>query len=97
MDTHSFFLTINNLHNIVIQGTSQIARTGVWRYYYLGPDVIMPLASILAAILGVILIFWRFLFNSAKRMYKALIRKFSKATPETESPADDPADSSGEA
>ena len=34
---------------------------------YLGPDSIMPLASILAAILGFVLIFWRRLLKPFKK------------------------------
>jgi len=37
---------------------------------YLGPETIMPLASILAALLGVILIFWRFIKKFILRLFK---------------------------
>lgn len=37
---------------------------------YLGPETIMPLASILAAVLGFLLIFWRFIVNSIKKIFK---------------------------
>jgi hypothetical protein len=35
----------------------------------------MPLASILAAIVGVILIFWRFIYGSIRRVFRALFWK----------------------
>ena len=35
---------------------------------YLSPDTIMPLASILAAVLGFLLIFWRVVVNFFKKM-----------------------------
>ena len=34
---------------------------------YLGPDSIMPLASILAAIIGIVLMFWRRLLKPFKK------------------------------
>ena len=37
---------------------------------YLGPETIMPLASILAAVLGFILIFWRWIVSSIKKIFK---------------------------
>ena len=45
---------------------------------YLGPDSIMPLASVIAAILGVILIFWRFILSSIKKGFRFIRRKFNK-------------------
>jgi hypothetical protein len=38
--------------------------------FYLGPETIMPLASILAAVIGVLLIFWRSIANLFKRIFK---------------------------
>ncbi len=42
---------------------------------YLGPNTVMPLASIVAAIVGVILIFWRFIFGFIRRGFRALFRR----------------------
>ncbi len=39
---------------------------------YLGPDTLMPLASILAAIAGFFLIFWRLIFKFVKRVYRKI-------------------------
>ena len=39
---------------------------------YLGPDTLMPLASILAAIVGFFLVFCRMIFKFAKKMYRKL-------------------------
>jgi len=36
---------------------------------YLGPETIMPLASIVATIIGAILIFWRFIWGSLKKVF----------------------------
>ena len=36
---------------------------------YLGPETVMPLVSFLAAALGVILIFWRYIVRFFKRIF----------------------------
>ena len=36
---------------------------------YLGPESIMPLASILAAVVGFLLIFWRTILNFVKKIF----------------------------
>jgi hypothetical protein len=38
--------------------------------FYLGPETIMPLASILATIVGVLLIGWRFFIGIFKKIFK---------------------------
>jgi hypothetical protein len=38
-------------------------------FLYLGPDSIMPLASILAAVIGFFLLFWRIIINFMKKMF----------------------------
>ena len=37
---------------------------------YLGPETLMPLASILAAIVGFFLMFWRVIFKFFKTVYR---------------------------
>jgi hypothetical protein len=39
---------------------------------YLGPETLMPLASILAAIAGFFLIFWRLIVKFIKAMYRKI-------------------------
>lgn len=39
---------------------------------YLGPETLMPLASILAAILGFFLMFWRVIFKFGKKAYRKI-------------------------
>ena len=39
---------------------------------YLGPDTLMPLASILAAIAGFLLMFWRVILKFAKKTYRKM-------------------------
>lgn len=39
---------------------------------YLGPETLMPLASILAAVAGFFLMFWRVIFKFIKKMVRKL-------------------------
>jgi len=45
--------------------------TGLYKsaLFYLGPESIMPLASILAAVIGFILIFWRSIIKIIKKVF----------------------------
>lgn len=47
---------------------------------YLGPETIMPLASILAAIVGVILIFWRYITGFLRRIFRRITGKKEEGT-----------------
>ncbi len=38
-------------------------------FLYLGPETIMPFASILAAIVGVLLLVWRYLVSFSKKVF----------------------------
>jgi hypothetical protein len=44
---------------------------------YLGPDTIMPIASAIAAIIGILLIFWRAIFTRAKKLIRIGISKIT--------------------
>jgi hypothetical protein len=44
---------------------------------YLGPDTIMPIASAIAAIVGILLIFWRAIFTRAKKLIRIGISKIT--------------------
>lgn len=48
---------------------------------YLGPETIMPLTSILAAIVGFVLIFWRLLIKPFKKMTKSADQPQPEAGP----------------
>jgi hypothetical protein len=39
---------------------------------YLGPETLMPLASILAAIVGFFLIFWKLIVRISKKIYRKI-------------------------
>lgn len=42
---------------------------------YLGPETVMPLASILAALVGILLIGWRYIVNFLKQAFKFIRAK----------------------
>lgn len=46
---------------------------------YLGPQTVLPLASVLAAAIGVILMFWRYIAATARKAFQTL---FKRATPD---------------
>lgn len=69
-------------------------QDGIIVFTYLGPETIMPLASILATIVGVILIFWRFIIGFIKRLIRFILRRPNPAASTVDQPV--PAESSGE-
>lgn len=42
---------------------------------YIGPDTLMPVASALAAIAGVVLMFWRRLVGAVKLMASKIVKR----------------------
>jgi hypothetical protein len=48
---------------------------GTSHLLYIGPDQIMPLTSWLAGVLGVLLIFWRYVMGLARRFWQFVRRK----------------------
>jgi len=66
----------------------QFLTTGV---LYLGPETVMPLASIIAAVVGFLLIFWRLLLRPFKKIYRLILRK-DDGTGDTVSEVTDAAD-----
>jgi hypothetical protein len=45
---------------------------------YLGPETTLPLTSVLAAVVGILLIFWRYVLGLGKRIFQTF---FGKSTP----------------
>ena len=45
---------------------------------YVGPETLMPLASVLAAVVGVLLMFWRKTAGLARATYRFVARQFSR-------------------
>ena len=55
---------------------------------YLGPNTVMPLASIAAAVVGIILIFWRFAFGLVRGAVRTLFRRKQDSGPADETTGD---------
>ena len=45
---------------------------------YLGPETLMPIASALAAIVGVVLMFWRRMIAFVRTSFSRVLRIFAK-------------------
>ena len=54
---------------------------------YFGPETIWPVTSFLAAAIGIILAFWRYLVDAAKRLFTG-----ARTGPQPEGPQVDPTD-----
>ena len=48
---------------------------------YVGPETLMPLASALAAVVGVLLMFWRKTVGICRASYRLLIRTATRFVP----------------
>ncbi|MBK9925994.1 MAG: hypothetical protein IPP66_11980 [Anaerolineales bacterium] len=59
---------------------------------YLGPETLMPLASVLAAIAGFFLIFWRLIVRFVKTIYRKLRGLPDEVPPEVEDVVDEEQD-----
>ena len=57
-------------------------------FLYLGPDTILPLGSAIAAIVGLILIFWRFIVGFIRRFFYKITGRTIEETPDPESSED---------
>ena len=58
---------LGSLFNVFIWFPVWAAHIFTGSLFYLGPETIMPLASILATILGFLLIFWRAIIRFIKK------------------------------
>jgi hypothetical protein len=68
----------------IVTIVSQAAAHGVapWVFLYIGPDVFLPLASALAAITGVALMFWQRLVGWLRTFWRAVFRAKPDSRPE---------------
>ncbi len=48
---------------------------------YLGPNTVLPIASVLAAAIGVILMFWRYFMTMARKTIKTVLRREAEPVP----------------
>lgn len=59
---------------------------------YLGPETLMPLASILAAIAGFFLLFWRLIVKFFRTAYRKIRGLPDEVPPDLDLDVDDPAE-----
>lgn len=53
--------------------------------FYLGPQTVLPLASVIAAVIGFVAIFWRNLVGIGRKFVKTIFRRQEKdADPNSE-------------
>lgn len=52
-------------------------------FAYFGPETMLPAASILAALLGFVLMFWRFVINLIKKPFQLILGKAADQSPTT--------------
>ena len=55
------------------------ASLGGFAFLYVGPDAILPLASAVAAVVGVLLLFWRYVVGLVRRTFRLFREKVSQA------------------
>jgi hypothetical protein len=89
-------LYINQIPNII--SISMIVRwtsPTSFMLLYLGPQTILPVASIIAAVVGFVLLFWRLILRFIKKVFKFIRRGPDLTTqvePEAVEPSHDPRD-----
>jgi TRAP-type C4-dicarboxylate transport system permease small subunit len=77
MDMHNVMLSVR----VIQQGTGNSPLDSLV-FLYLGPETVLPLASIVATIVGIVLIFWRSLFKLIRKPFKRLSRKQESQEPQ---------------
>jgi len=66
------------LHSLDVSSAIEVLRSHYpWLVVvlYVGPDQILPLTSFLGAIIGILLIFWRYVVGLAGRVWQFLFRR----------------------
>jgi hypothetical protein len=66
------------LSSVPVAAASELLRpehVGTLLVLYVGPDQILPLTSFLGAIVGIILIFWRYVVGLAGRVWRLFSRR----------------------
>lgn len=70
MHIHLFDLTV--LASVALPSSSNSAPMV---FLYFGPEVVLPLASFLAAAAGVILMFWRQIISFIRKVFRFIFRR----------------------
>lgn len=54
---------------------------GLKTLVYMGPETLLPLASILAAVVGFLLLMWRYFVRAARKLARFTLRKLGRDVP----------------
>ena len=71
----------------VHQVSSHASTLGVWLWLYTGPETIMPLASVFAAIVGVLLMAWQRVVGLVSRLWSLFSQSKAKTAPSAPPPS----------
>ena len=66
------------LHSLDVSSAIELLKSEhLWliSVLYVGPDQILPLTSFLGAIIGILLIFWRYVVSLAGRIWQFVFRR----------------------
>jgi hypothetical protein len=70
MDMHSLIVAVN-----IIEVPFGQLSSGLIVFLYLGPETLLPVASFIAGIIGVLLVFWRYIVSSIRKFVKLLFSR----------------------
>jgi hypothetical protein len=56
---------------------------------YLGPNTVLPLASVLAAGIGVVLMFWRYILAIGRRGFRTVFKRSEASSATVSNPRDE--------
>ena len=70
-----------NLFSIIVPLIPEWGEKSAIVLLYLGPDSMLPLASLLAAVAGFFLIFWRYILKTVKKFFRWILRKPAETSP----------------
>ena len=62
------------MHTVTVVWQMEAHRVLPWALLYIGPDVFLPLASALAAIAGVAMMFWQRLVGWMRTLWRMIVR-----------------------
>jgi hypothetical protein len=60
---------------VLLIAGGHVSEVQPWMLLYLGPDLLLPFTSAIAAALGVVLMFWRRLTGWVRNLWRTLFRR----------------------
>ncbi len=74
MNVYTLLLT-----HAAISILAQASPRTIFELGYMGPQTVMPIASFIAALIGIILVTWRFLIKLVRKVFSLLFHRTSDA------------------